>query len=51
MKTLKYILIAVLLGVNLASCTPDDSVKENETLQTEVLCTKGEDEVIEEGDI
>jgi hypothetical protein len=46
MKTLKYILLAILLGVNLASCTPDDSVKESETLKTEVLSTTGEDEEI-----
>ncbi len=51
MRTLKYILIAILLGVNLTSCTPDDSVTENETLQTEVLSTDGENEVIEEDDI
>ncbi|WP_161635307.1 hypothetical protein [Aquimarina macrocephali] len=48
MKTLKYILIAILLGINFASCTPDDSVKENETLKTEVLSTNGENEEIEE---
>ncbi|WP_159099318.1 hypothetical protein [Aquimarina spinulae] len=51
MRTLKYILIAILLGVNFASCTPDDSVKENETLQTEVLSTTGDDEILEEDDI
>ncbi|WP_160111996.1 hypothetical protein [Aquimarina sp. AU58] len=51
MRTLKYILIAILLGVNFASCTPDDSVKENEILKTEVLSTDGENEVIEEDDI
>lgn len=48
MRTLRYILLAILLGVNLVSCTPDDSVKENETLQTEVISTTGNDEVIEE---
>ncbi|WP_438425733.1 hypothetical protein [Aquimarina macrocephali] len=48
MRTLRYILLAILLGVNLVSCTPDDSVKENETLQTEVLSTSGNDEGIEE---
>ncbi len=48
MRTLRYILLAILLGVNFVSCTPDDSVKENETLQTEVLSTKGDKEVIEE---
>lgn len=48
MKTLKYILLAILLGVNLASCTPDDSVKENEILKTEVLSTSGNDEVLED---
>ncbi len=42
MKTLKYILVAILLGVNLVSCTPDDSVQENETLHTEVSFTKGD---------
>ncbi|MBG6130297.1 hypothetical protein IWQ47_001620 [Aquimarina sp. EL_43] len=51
MKTLKYILIAILLGVNFASCTPDDSVKENETLKTEVLSTDGDDEGIEDDEI
>lgn len=48
MKTLKYILLAILLGVNFVSCTPDDSVKENETLQTEVLSTTGTNEGLEE---
>ena len=51
MKTLKYILIAILLGVNFASCTPDDSVKENEILKTEVLSTNGSDTEIEEDEI
>ncbi len=49
MKTLKHILlIALLLCVNLTSCTPDDSVTENEKLHTEVLNTTGEDEGLEE---
>ncbi len=49
MKTLKHILlIALLLCVNLTSCTPDDSVTENEKLHTEVLNTDGEDEVLED---
>ncbi|WP_159025421.1 hypothetical protein [Aquimarina sp. Aq78] len=51
MKTLRYILLAILLGVNIVSCTPDDSVKENETLQTEVLSTSGDDEVLEDDEI
>ncbi len=53
MKTLKHILlIALLLCVNLTSCTPDDSVTENEKLHTEVVSTKGDKDVLEEdGDI
>ncbi|WP_160114005.1 MULTISPECIES: hypothetical protein [Aquimarina] len=53
MKTLKHILlIALLLCVNLTSCTPDDSVTENEKLHTEVLSTKGDQDVLEDdGDI
>lgn len=51
MRTLKYILIAILLGVNLTSCTPDDSVTENETLKTEVLSTDGDDETLEGDEI
>lgn len=42
MKTLKYIFVVVLLlCTTLTSCTPDDSVRENEILHTEVLVTKG----------
>lgn len=53
MKTLKYILVlAVLLCANLTSCTPDDSVTENEVLHTEVVATKGEKEVVDDdGDL
>ncbi|WP_161634378.1 hypothetical protein [Aquimarina pacifica] len=50
MKNLKYIALAILLGINLVSCTPDDSVQENETLHTEVSFTKGEDQILEEDD-
>ena len=42
MRTLKYIFVVVLLlCTTLTSCTPDDSVHENEILHTEVLGTKG----------
>ena len=51
MKTLKYILVlAVLLCANLTSCTPDDSVTENEVLHTEVLATKGGQGELEDDD-
>ena len=33
MKTLKYIILAILLGINLVSCTVDDSILENETIE------------------
>ncbi len=51
MKTLKYILLLTLfLCVNLTSCTPDDSVSENEKLHTEVVATRGGDAGVEEGE-
>ncbi|WP_103072116.1 hypothetical protein [Aquimarina sediminis] len=50
MKNLKFIFVlALLLCANLISCTPDDSVAENETLHTEVLCTNGNNGEIDEG--
>lgn len=53
MKTLRHILVlALLLCANLTSCTPDDSVTENESLHTEVLCSRGSQDLLEEdGDI
>ncbi|MDY8134661.1 hypothetical protein [Aquimarina sp. 2201CG5-10] len=49
MKNLKYLLVlALLLCANLTSCTPDDSVQENETLHTEVLFSDGEDGDLDE---
>ncbi|WP_158250460.1 MULTISPECIES: hypothetical protein [Aquimarina] len=49
MKTLRYLLVlTILLCINLTSCSPDDSVTENETLHTEVLGTDGDNEKIGE---
>ena len=53
MKTLKYIILAILLGINIVSCTVDDSILENETIEvveTEELGTKGESELTDEDD-
>lgn len=51
MKTLKYIFVVVLLFcTTFTSCTPDDSVHENEILHTEVLGTRGSDKELDGGD-
>ena len=53
MKTLRYILLAILLGLNLVACTPDDPVQELqeiETLETEVMGNKGDKGNVEEED-
>ncbi|WP_281988265.1 hypothetical protein [Aquimarina aggregata] len=53
MKTLKYVLLAVLLGINLISCeapplNEEVGIEEVEILDTDVFGTKGSDQELEE---
>ncbi len=41
MKTLKYILVALLLSINFVSCTPDPI--EDYDINTEVISSRGDD--------